>query len=125
MGLNPRLTQKEVKRSYRYCIWAYYGSLQNLLKRAEKVGHTERVEGWGADVFQVNYETCIVTGYAPFGNIQAPSELCKKYDKLADDAFDEYYYHREYSDKTMAEYNDCLRSLVNAFCEEVIKGVKR
>ena len=115
MALNPKLTQKQVKLGYPKCIFCSYCALQNLLCDKDKVGHTERREGWGADVYHVNNTTCIVTGYAPFGNIRAPYDICKKYDGLAEDARFQYC-----KDWDMDAMNERLHRLLVEFCDEVI-----
>lgn len=80
MRTNPRLTQKEVRAAYNYVICVPYCGLQHLLKDVHKIGHTERREGWGCDVYDYG-EVAITTGYAPFGSIRPSYDLIRDYDQ--------------------------------------------
>lgn len=83
MSINPRITQKQVKEGYGTIAYCGYCDLQYTLKDACKVGHTERVEGWAADVYEITPSICIVTGYAPFGNKSLPLAFTKSYERKA------------------------------------------
>lgn len=83
MSINPRITQKQVKEGYGTIAYCGYCVLQYTLKDARKVGHTERVEGWAADVYEITPSICIVTGYAPFGNKSLPLAFTKSYERKA------------------------------------------
>ena len=89
------ITKKEVYRIYGkenvillgYCI-------QNYLT---KVGHTERVEGWAADIFELPEpynNTVICTGYAPFGTKNKNArKVCERWEKL--------YYNYDFSQRKL------------------------
>lgn len=80
-----KLTKKSVMASYEKVVKVGYCELQHLLACVNQVGYTCGVYGWNTSVFQVDAKTAIVTGYRPFGNIDASHELCKKYDKKAEE----------------------------------------
>lgn len=81
--MNFELTRKKVLENYKNVIKVGYCGLQNLLNYSDRLGYTTGVNGWNADIYVVNCDTVIVTGYRPFGNIDASYELCKKYDEKA------------------------------------------
>lgn len=81
--MNIKLTKKQLMKTYRNVICVGYCDLQYLLNYANKIGHTERVEGWAADIYEINYKTIIVTGYAPFGNIRPDYKLTDQYEEKA------------------------------------------
>lgn len=83
MSINPRITQKQVKEGYGTIAYCGYCDLQYTLKDARKVGHTERVEEWAADVYEITPSICIVTGYAPFGNKSLPLAFTESYERKA------------------------------------------
>lgn len=77
-----KTTKKEINSNYEYRICTPYGGLQNLLSYLEPIAYTTRVEGWAADIYEVD-NTAIITGYAPFGNLTPSCELMEKYDNAA------------------------------------------
>ena len=59
-----------------------------------KVGHTERAEGWGCDVYEIAPDIALTTGYDPFGNRRLPLAITARYEKKAKQILEEnsYYY---------------------------------
>ena len=47
------------------------------------IGHTERAEGWGCNIYQLAPDIALTTGYAPFGNLSLSRELTKRYEQRA------------------------------------------
>lgn len=41
------------------------------------------VYGWNADIYIIGKQTCVCTGYRPFGNIKVNYSLVEKYDDKA------------------------------------------
>jgi len=67
-----KTTRKEIYRIYgkENVILLGYCEIQYIQNYLTKVGHTERVEGWAANVFELPApynNIAICTGYAPFG----------------------------------------------------------
>lgn len=67
-----KTTRKEIYRIYgkENVISLGYCKIQSIENYLTKVGHTERIEGWAADIYELpepynNIAVC--TGYAPFG----------------------------------------------------------
>lgn len=109
--MNYKTTKKAIMNGYSNVIYTGYCNLQNMLHYRNCESHTERAEGWGADVYHVNNSTCIVTGYAPFGNIHADYETCKRYDERARN----YITHRD-NNVDASAYCD---TLIQSFVDEV------
>lgn len=72
--LKIRATQKEIKNGCAYIIKVPFCALQNLLRVDDPCAYTAGREGWSADVYDFGLAV-IVTGYAPFGNIEPPYEM--------------------------------------------------
>ena len=80
-----KTTKKAIMESYSKVISVGYCDLTYLLRGKYPIAYTSGVYGWNADVYQIDYNTCIVTGYRPFGNIASneKSGLNTKYNKKA------------------------------------------
>lgn len=83
MSISPRLTRKQIKAGYSIVAYCGYCDLYYTLLDARKVGHTERAEGWGANVYELTPSICIVTGYAPFGNTRLDYDFTHAYEERA------------------------------------------
>lgn len=71
------------------------------------------VYGWYADIYEYG-NIAIVTGYAPFGDIEVTKEICTKYEKIATQIL---YCEREISYKERCED---MEQLLGKFIREVI-----
>jgi hypothetical protein len=78
-----RVTKKAINEGFRNIICVGYCNLQHLLYYTDADFVTVRAEGWGADIYKIDYNTVIVTGYAPFGNIRPCYDLQEDYDRKA------------------------------------------
>lgn len=83
MSISPKVTKKQIKEGYSIIAYCSYCDMQYTLKEARKVGHTERAEGWGANIYEITPSICIVTGYAPFGNVRLDYEFTHSYEEVA------------------------------------------
>lgn len=82
--LRARVTQKDVKAEYAYVIKLGYCEAQTLLTYEEPRFYSVRREGWAADVYEFDSpRAAIVTGYAPYGNIEPPHDLTADYEEQA------------------------------------------
>lgn len=107
-----KTTQKEVKNGYYHTICVPYCNLQTLLSYENPVAYTTRPEGWGADIYEVNSNCCIVTGYAPFGRYHANYETCKKWELKA---------CKKISEVKWENRKKSLNLLVQKFANEIIE----
>ena len=78
-----KTTKKEVMSGYEHIIMIGYCGLQSLLSHRDPIAYTVRPEGWGADIYDFG-NIAIVTGYAPFGNINPSYQMCQQYEKRAE-----------------------------------------
>lgn len=78
-----KVTKKQIMKGYYNIICTGYCNLQALLNYVEPDYYTCGVYGWNSDVYKINNNTCIVTGYRPFGNIRN-YDLVKKYEQKAE-----------------------------------------
>lgn len=68
--MNIKVTKKAVIEGCPRVIGIPYCAAQTLLSGCEPVAYIDRPEGWAADVYLFpKFNAAIVTGYAPFGNI--------------------------------------------------------
>lgn len=76
--MSIKTTQKSVKETYPHVIAVGYCDMQDILRGYRPIAHTERREGWAADVY--DFGSCaIVTGYAPFGNVKPTHSECRAF----------------------------------------------
>ena len=80
---NQKVTKNKIMSEYKNVIRVGYCELQHLLRFQERKHFTSGAYGWNADIYQVDYNTVIVTGYRPFGNVKADYDLINKYDSEA------------------------------------------
>lgn len=71
------ITRNDIKRQYRTIIRIGYCDLYHLTKRLRKIGYNAGVYGWNYNAFELDYNTCIITGYRAFdkGTIRLSSEF--------------------------------------------------
>lgn len=60
------ITRNDIKRQYKTIIQLGYCDLYELTKKLKKIGYNAGIYGWNYDVFEVNENTCIITGYRTF-----------------------------------------------------------
>ena len=70
--------------TYPNVIKVGYCDLQDALKWREPNFYTAGVYGWNADVYVIDCDTVIVTGYRPFGNIELPRNVIDTLNKCAE-----------------------------------------
>lgn len=63
-------TQKEIKGAFNNIISIGYCDAWYLLRHMGPTFYTCGVYGWNSDIYIINNNTCIVTGYRPFGNLK-------------------------------------------------------
>lgn len=110
--MKTKVTAKFVRESFPRIISVGYCGLSNLLSCMEPKWYTCGLYGWNADVYLIDLDTVIVTGYRPFGNFNG-NPLSSKYEKLAEKTnaecrFGDYDKRRE-----------ALRNLITAYVREV------
>lgn len=81
--MKTKVTKKAIMGAYRNVIKVGYCDMQDALKWREPNFYTAGVYGWNSDVYVIDYETVIVTGYRPFGNVELPREVIDMLNKCA------------------------------------------
>ena len=107
-----KMTKKYVMGNYRNIISVPYCELQRTLRYTEPIGYITRVEGWAADIYFVDVDTVIVTGYAPFGNYKATHALCERYEEKASNILE----HNTNYELIRSD----LDELITKFCHEAM-----
>lgn len=82
--MKTKITKKSIMSAYRNVIKVGYCDMQDALKWREPNFYTVGVYGWNADVYVIDYDTVIVTGYRPFGNVELPREVIDTLNKCAE-----------------------------------------
>ena len=81
--LKVQVTKKQIVDNYKNVISVGYCDLQYLLRFKDARFYTAGVYGWNADIYEINYNTAIVTGYRPFGNIKVDYGILKGFESRA------------------------------------------
>ena len=81
--MKTKTTKKAIMSAYSNVIKVGYCDMQNALKWREPNFYTAGVYGWNADVYVIDHDTVIVTGYRPFGNMELPREVIDTLNKCA------------------------------------------
>lgn len=110
--MNGKITKKIVKEAYKNIISVGYCELQSLLRFKGAKFYNYGVYGWNCDIYVIDYDTVIVTGYRPFGNIKPTHELMKKYENKAKKILEK---NNNYSIREKE-----LDNLINKFIKEVL-----
>ena len=79
--------------AYRNVIKVGYCDLQDALKWREPNFYTAGVYGWNADVYVIDCDTVIVTGYRPFGNVELPRNVIDTLNKCAESLTSYFIYN--------------------------------
>lgn len=80
--MKVKVSKKQIESAYFYKICVGYCDLDYLLRYRDPEYVTSGTYGWNADIFKINLNTVIITGYRPFGNIRN-YDLVKKYNEKA------------------------------------------
>lgn len=115
-----RVTKKSIKERYGNIVEVPYCNLQHVLCYKMPFGYTTRVEGWAADIYYIDSDTVIATGYAPFGNIKPGYELCRQYEAKAEQIMALYPFNISYEDMSMK-----LEELAENFCKDAISAKRK
>lgn len=114
--MKVNVTMKQITKNYRKRIAIGYCQAQYLLRYQEPVYYTKGIYGWNNDIYYMDYETVIITGYRNLrGNINYKYETLEKYEREARHIYNNY--NIRYDDK-ITKIND----LLNQFIKEVTKA---
>lgn len=111
--MKVRVTRKEVLSNYTNVISVGYCDLQFMLKYRDAKFCTAGVYGWNADIYEIDHDTAIVTGYRSFGNIRPICEIVKAFEGTARVCHD--------MDISRQQIQCLLEQLITAFITEVVR----
>lgn len=108
-----KVTQREIKEGFKNIIEVSYCEIQHLLSHKNPDYYTSGVYGWNADIYKINNNTVIVTGYRPFGNVKN-WKLARKYEEKA------YKIDHDW-DIPYEKRSKKLENLLNKYIDEILK----
>lgn len=111
--MKTKVTARFVRESFPRVIEVGYCGIWNLLSCENPRWYTCGIYGWNADIYMVDSDTVIVTGYRPFGKYNG-NPLSRKYEEMAKEVSDKYRWSGKYEEER-AE----LRNLIAEFVKEV------
>ena len=91
--MKTQTTKKAIMGAFENVIRVGYCDMQDALQWREPNFYTAGVYGWNADVYVIDYDTVIVTGYRPFGNMELSREVIDTLNKCAESASRYLEYH--------------------------------
>ena len=89
--MKTRITRKELKNSYGVLIPISYCSMQFLLQFKNPKYYLAGIYGWSADVYEIDNNTAIVTGYSPIGNVKVNYDIVKTAENKAEKQVKKYF----------------------------------
>ena len=121
--MKTQITKKAIMSAYRNVIKVGYCGLQKALKWREPNFYTAGVHGWNADVYVIDCDTVIVTGYRPFGNIELPRSVIEALNYCTDCTLS----HSDYdtSQKVLTNNLTALSEAIKLDSENVIFDISR
>ena len=115
--MKSRVTKNEIEKSFENIIAIGYCNFQTMLNSFSVNFYTSGINGWNNDIYVINNNTCIVTGYRTFGNIRPSYELVNKYEKAAE-KLKELNWQNKMNYETRVKRT---RKLLEKFLQEVTK----
>ena len=97
--MKTKVTKKFVKQFCGTIIEIGYCDAWHLLQGIEPDWYTCGVYGWNANVYYLGNHTAIVTGYRPFGTVQADYATVREFDKRAEAILSEGYRWSDWDEK--------------------------
>lgn len=116
--MKTQTTKKAIMSAYRNVIKVGYCDMQDALKWREPNYYTAGVYGWNSDVYVINSNTVIVTGYRPFGNIELLRSVIDGLNYCADCAWSRLDYNT--FQKVLASNLSALAQAIEFESENVI-----
>ena len=78
-----KVSKREIKNNFKNVLYCGYCKLADLLSYRNANYYNANCYGWRNDIYLIDNNTVIVTGYEPFGNIEIPGDIVKKYNNIA------------------------------------------
>lgn len=109
-----KTNKKQINEGFKNKICCGYCDLQYLLYYKEADFYNSGVYGWNCDIYKIDNNTVIVTGYRPYGNIRN-YKLVREFDQKAKNIVKDNNIEYETKIKLLDE-------LIVEFVEEIKKG---
>ena len=105
--MKRKVTKKWIRENFKNIITAGYCDMQSLLSRREPDYYTTGVYGWNEDIYIIDNNTAICTGYRPISGKRIPFdevwEAEKQAHKIATDWAMDYTEQKEALEKMVLE----------------------
>lgn len=111
-----KTTERELKGGYKNIIAIGYCEADALLRFNNPIAYTCGRNGWKSDIYQINYNTIISTGYAPIGDIRnynLTKELNEKAKRII------YNYNLSYEER-----EEKVKKILNEYVNTILEGSK-
>lgn len=113
-----RVTKKEILKACKNIICVGYCDLQYLLYYKYADFYTCGVYGWNCDIYKINENLLISTGYSPFGNIRIDYKKTRKTEEKARAIVHDTKLSFEQKKKK-------LDNLLNKYIQEALKEIEQ
>ena len=84
--MKTQTTKKAIMSAFENVIKVGYCDMQGALEWREPNFYTTGVYGWNSDVYVIDHDTVIVTGYRPFGNVELSRNVIDTLNACAESA---------------------------------------
>lgn len=78
-----KVSKRDIRNNFKNVLCCSYCELTDLLNYKNANYYNANQYGWRNDIYLIDNNTVIVTGYEPFGNIELQKNICKKYNNEA------------------------------------------
>ena len=91
--MKTKTTKKAIMSAFENVIRVGYCDMESALTWREPNFYTAGAYGWNADVYVIDANTVIVTGYKPFGNVELSRNVIDTLNKCAESVSRHLEYH--------------------------------
>lgn len=106
------LTRKDINKKYTKVFRVGYCDLQHLLREFKNVGYNDGIYGWNWNAYEIDNDTCIVTGYRNLTGERLDDTIIDKFNQLSKEI---------YNIISWAEREEAYKKLIEEFKEELNK----
>lgn len=78
-----KVTRNSVKANYSNIYYVGYCEMYHMLSAFRKVGFSSGVYGWNYNVYEIDIDTCVVTGYRGMYGKRIERKQYEKFEKKA------------------------------------------
>jgi hypothetical protein len=80
-------TRNDVVRNYSNIYYVGYCEMYHLLGACRKIGWNDGIYGWNYSIYEIDYNTCVLTGYRGMFGSRIDRATYEKYEKKAKDIY--------------------------------------